>query len=328
MGTRRLRDLNINPDIQLGLLDERADRRERARARFGIPVYAHIDDAMAWTPEALVISTPPGTKKPFIDLALERGLHHFSEADIWSYDAPTIERISRDKMLISAPSCSFAFLPLVQQIAPLIRSELGKLLSYQAFMATYMPSWHPGEGTEYYARHRNTAPAREMICFELHWLQRLFGPAVSVTGDFAKYGKLPENTEDTWSISQRLRGGSLGQLSITMACPTDYRRGTCFGTNGFLTWDINSGDYSWQIDGQNLQRENAGRTSEVIEPTYAAEISTFIAAIQGRGTWPHPYAASQQASATLAAAEHSSIGGGWVPVVPDRSPDPAPPSHP
>jgi predicted dehydrogenase len=328
MGTRRLRDLSRNPDLEIALFDERPDRRERARDRFGVPTFATLADAMAWGPNALVISTPPGTKGPFIQLALDHGLHHFSEADIWSCDAPAIERISREKHLVGAPSCSFAFLPLVQRIAPIIRAELGPLLSYQSFMATYMPAWHPGEGAEYYARHRSTAPAREMICFELHWLNRLFGPAAEIAGHFSKHGTLPGDSEDTWSISQRLRGGGVGQLTITMACAHDYRRGACFGTQGWLTWDIYSGDYAWQTDRQaGPQQAGAGPIPAVLEASYADEINTFILAILGRAIWPHPYADSQQVSATLAAAELSSVAGRWEPVDPTASPAHAPPGR-
>src|ERR1044071_5551678 len=103
MGTRRLRDLQPRKDVAIALYDEREDRRQRAKDRFGITVFSRLEDALAWDPAALVISTPPGTKRRYVDLALERGLHHFIEADIWSYGADRIERVSREKKLVSAP---------------------------------------------------------------------------------------------------------------------------------------------------------------------------------------------------------------------------------
>ena len=44
----------------------------------------------------------------------------------------------------------------------------------------------------------------------------------------------------------RLKNGGIGQLAITMSCPVDYRRGSCFGTNGAISWDIYSGDVTVQ----------------------------------------------------------------------------------
>src|SRR5262249_22195328 len=150
--------------------------------------------------------------------------------DIWSYGSSRIEKIAREKGLVCAASSSFAFLPLVMSMGELVRGgRLGRIISYQTYMSTYAPSWHPTEGKEYYARHRNTAPAREMIPFELHWLNALFGPAEEVAGHFAKIGGLPDPTEDTWTLSMRLEGGGAGQLAITMSSPSDYRRGACFG---------------------------------------------------------------------------------------------------
>lgn len=327
MGTRRLRDLAEIADIEIEVHDPRPDRLERARERFGVRGFPGLDDAMAWGPEALVISTPPGTKGPYIDLALAQRRHHFTEADIWSYDSARILAESAAHGLVSAPSCSFAFLPLVQRLAPIVRDELGALLAYESFMATYMPAWHPGEGAEYYARHRATAPAREMICFELHWLQHLFGPAAAVAGDFARHGDLPGGSEDTWSVTQRLRDGGNGHLAVTMACPADYRHGTAYGTRGRIAWDIYRGDYSWQLAGRTgPQAGEAGAMADVLEGAYADEIGAFVAAVRGGPAWVHTYADSQQASATLAAAEASAVRGTWEPVDLARSPEPEPPA--
>ena len=321
MGTRRMRDLHQRKDLSLAMYDEREDRRQRAKERFGITVFSRLDDALAWGPNALVISTPPGTKGGYIKLALDRGLHHFIEADIWTYGAAEIERVSRQKKLVSAPSASLRQLPVVRALGTAVRQHLGSLLSYQLFMATYMPGWHSGEGEEYYARHRNTAPSREMIPFELNWLNPIFGSATEVAGRFEKYGSLPGSTEDTWSLSMRLKDGGVGQLTITMACPVDYRRGCCFGTNGMITWDIYSGDLAVQIAGESKPRlQNFGAVGSVLEAMYLEEISTFIDAINGQTAWPQSYTLSQQSTATIAAAEQSFVTGQWVKVDPTAEP--------
>jgi predicted dehydrogenase len=326
MGTRRLRDLYQRQDLTLAMYDEREDRRQRALECFGIPVFSRLDDALAWGPEALVISTPPGTKGAYIKLALERGWHHFSEADIWTYDAAEIAHVSREKHLVSAPSASLLYLPVVKALGTFVRDQLGSLLGYQAFLSTYMPGWHPGEGEEYYARHRNTSPAREMIPFELTWLNAIFGVATEVAGHFEKFGGLPGVIEDTWSLSLRLQNGGIGQLTTIMACPIDYRRGCCFGTNGMITWDIGSGDLTVQTASDPTpRRQNFGAIGTVIEAMYLEEISAFIAAIQGRADWPQSYARSQPYIATLAAAEQSLVTGQWVKVDPNAEPAPAPP---
>jgi predicted dehydrogenase len=326
MGTRRLRDLSAHQDVTLALLDERADRRDRARDRFGIKTFAELGDALAWQPEALVISTPPGTKDAYVELALEQRIHHFIEADIWVRNAAAIERVSAERKLVSAPSGSFEFLPVTKALADRVSRDLGQLLTYQAAMATYMPEWHSSEGKEYYARHRPTTAAREMIPFELHWLNARFGAPTEVAGRFEKFGALPYDFEDTWTLSMRLERGGTGQLTISMASPVSYRRGVCFGTNAVITWDIYSGDLTVQREGDATPRhENLGAVADVLEPAYADEIAAFVDAVKGRKPWPQTYAASQRSSATLAAAERSFISGRWERVDPALDPEREPP---
>ena len=312
MGSRRLRDLSARADVTLAVLDDRADRRERARQKFGVVTFGLLDEALRWKPDALVISTPPGAKADYIQLALDRGLHSFTEADIWTYGAAEIERRSRAKKIVSASSASLRMLPVVRALGEQVRSQLGSLLSYQFFMATYMPGWHAGEGDEYYARHRNTAPAREMIPFELSWLNPIFGPVSEVAGRYEKFGQLPAATEDTWTLAMRLRDGGTGQLAITMSCPVGYRRGVCFGTNAVITWDIYNGDLSVQANGDTAPRvTHHGAIDAVLEPMYAEEIGAFVDAAMGRKPWLQPYSDSQQSTATLAAAERSGLSGKW-----------------
>ncbi|MFI5335361.1 MAG: Gfo/Idh/MocA family protein [Opitutales bacterium] len=321
MGTRRLRDLHQHPDVTLGLFDERADRRDAARERFGVAVFSRLEEALAWGPDALVVSTPPRTKGVYVQLALERGLHHFIEADIWTYGAAEAESSSPSHKLVCAPSASLRFLPVVKALGDQVREHLGRLLSYQFFMATYMPGWHAHEGNEYYARHRDTAPAREMIPFELSWLNPIFGPAVEVAGRYEKYGALPGDTEDTWSLAMRLQGAATGQLAITMACPVGYRRGCCFGTKGAISWDIYSGDLTVQTEADAAPRLlRFGKIESVLETMYREEIHAFVDAALGRRPWLQSYALTQQSCATLAAAERSHLTGRWEPVDQKREP--------
>lgn len=326
MGTRRMRDLHQRKDVTLAMYDEREDRRQRVIDRFGIRVFERLDDAIAWEPGALVISTPPGTKGDYVKFATERGLHHFIEADIWTYGCAETAHVPDQEKIVRASSSSLLNLPVVKALAECVRDHLGSLISYQSTLSTYMPGWHAGEGDEYYARHRNTAPAREMVPFELSWLNRIFGPAIGVAGHLEKYGNLPGNSEDTWSLSMQLGNGGIGQLTVLMACPVEYRRGCCFGTKGMITWDICTGEIAMQTaSGQPPRLRNFGAIGDVIEAMYLEEISTFIDSIQGKAAWPHSYALSRQSSATLAAAERSFATGQWVEVNPIIEPASAPP---
>lgn len=319
MGTRRLRDLSRRPGIDLRLFDLREDRRLSAASRFGVEGFASLEAAFAWGPQALVISTPPGTKGPLVQKALDRGIHHFVEADIWSYGAAA-QAATRPE-LVSAPSLTFAFLPVVQALAAMIPAEIGALLGYQFLLAGDMAAWHPNEGVEYYGRHRDTAPAREMVPFELAWLASIFGRPRSASGHYGRFSANPDAFEDTWSVMMALEGGGTGQLTVTMACPVDRRTGSAFGTQGGVRWDVNKGEIElFSGKREKSKTEHFGEIGSVVEAAYAAEINRYVDAVQGGPAWPHRYADYQLAIATLAAAESSAALGQWVAVDPDREP--------
>lgn len=307
MGQRRLRDLKDRSGVELALLELRADRRQRATlVNSKLPVFDNLEAALQWQPNALSISTPPQSHDEYVKIALDRGLHHFCEANIWTMDPELIAQESRRKSVVSAPSSSLYFLPVVEELSRMVRDELGALHGYQMTLNTYMPDWHPGEGPEYYARNRDTAAGREMVPFELLWLDQVFGRPLEVQGLVTRGGTLPNVVEDTWSLQMRLEGGGSGQLMVLMSCPGALRQGWCFGEAGQIFFDLFSGEIRREYrDGAN-DRRNFGAMKDVLEPSYYREINAFINAVRGRENWPQSYHATAWATATLAAAETSS----------------------
>ncbi len=310
MGSRRLRDLLKRPDVELALFDMREDRRKSAEKRFGIRTFPDRASAFAWEPEVLIISTPPDKHDEYIRAALKKGLHHFCEENIWTYDFKEVERISREKSLVSAPSCSFHFLPIVQKIREILKEGIiGKLHSYQMTLSTYMPSWHPGEGSEYYARNPNTAAGREMVPFELIWLNHIFGSPQSICGITGRYGNLPGGSEDTWSAQIQLETGGNGNLTVHHGAVPIIRKGLCVCEYGTMDFNLISGEILVHIEGSGEQRISCGSSSEILESSYFKEINTFINTVKGLEIWPHSYFKSALATAALGALEESSKSG-------------------
>ncbi len=326
MGTRRLRDLHHRDGVRLTLFDERADRRERAAQRFGVATVSTLDDALATGPDALIISTPPDRHEPYLRLATERGLHFFCEADIWTYDHRAVEAAVQRTGLVAAPSCTLRFHPFVRELRRIVAEELGPLHAFGYLLSVDGPSWHPGEGDEYYARHRATAPAREMLPFELIALWDVFGPAVAVSGRVTRRGDL--GAEDTFTAQLSLADGATGSLCVAMASPQTVRQGWAVGERGFIRFDLLAGTLERALPSLG---EPDTRTicdwASVYETMYDHEMTAFLAAVQGETPWPYPYAEAAAVCGTLAAAERSSVTGRVEPVDPDRQPAPLPDAY-
>jgi len=283
---------------------------------------------MTWKPEALVISTPPDHHCEYIQLALDEGLHHFCEEHIWTFDPDAIRTISEKKGLVSASSCSAHFLPVIRRLRQIVEERLGRLQNYQMMLSTWALSWHPEEGSEFYARHRETSAAREMVPFELLYLNHVFGRPTRVAGSVSRLGNLEIESEDTWSLQMLLESGAHGQLTVLMSSPSSARRGVCFGTNGSVAFDVFSGEIFYSVPGFPEVRISCGPQCDVIESAYKEEIDTFVETVQGRATWPCGYEDSAIATGTLAAAELSSITGRWEPVTSRRQPGKTPDDYP
>lgn len=321
MGTRRLRDLGRRSDLEVALFDPRVDRRKRAEQQFGVRSFDDFGQAVDWGPEALIISTPPDTHRELVEFALDRGLHHFCEASVWVHDYRRVQAISEEKGLISAPSCTFHFLPLAAELKRIVAEDIGALHAYHMCLSTYLPTWHPGEGAEYYARHRSTSGGREMVPFELMFLNEVFGAPLDVAGTVTRRGTPEIDSEDTWSLQMRIDNGATGQLVVLMGCQQLCRRGWCAGTHGVVDFDVITGDVRRSLPGSGINDlRNLGALKVILEAVYAEEIGTFVDVLHGESVWPHDYAASAARSAALAAAERSARSRRVEPVDLERQP--------
>lgn len=333
MGTRRMRDLSFlahgEDRIELRLLDARADRRAAAEERFGVAGFATLAEALAFDPDVFVVSTPPHLHTQFVRTALELGRHVFSEADIWPFDPATVERVQADHPgLIAAPSATLRFQPVIGEVTRIVAEELGTLHAFGYVLSVDAPAWHPGEGAEYYARHRATAPAREMTAFELIALQEIFGPAAAVSGLVHERGSLGADTEDTFSLQYRTDSGAAGQLTVLMASPQVARRGWAAGDQGMVYFDLLSGVVQRQFPARNQQDSRMiCDWSGTLESVYRDEISTFIAAVDGSASWPYSYRESALVCGTLAAAELSMLTGNLERVRADLVPADVPDAY-
>lgn len=329
MGTRRMRDLSAlgrgTDAFDIRLLDNRADRRASAAERFGIAGVADLDAAWAFNPDAVVVSTPPHLHVEYVTAALERGLHVFCEADIWPFDVGVVRRAQAQHAgLVAAPSATLRFQPVVREVARIVRDEMGTVHAFGYVLSVDAPSWHPGEGPEYYARHRATAPAREMTAFELIALQQIVGPARAVSGLVTRRGALDAETEDTFALQYLTESGAAGQLTVVMAAPEVARRGWVAADAGVLHFDLLSGTIERRRPDGTLDSRFVCDWSATLEDVYLDEISTFVAAIEGRALWPYSYAESALVCATLAAAETSALTGRIEPVYEGLAPAPLP----
>ena len=64
---------------------------------------------------------------------------------------------------------------------------------------------------------RRNGGGREMVAFEMDWMEWLFGPATSLAADVGKLSDIPADIDDTFQILCRFASGVRGAINVSVA---------------------------------------------------------------------------------------------------------------
>jgi predicted dehydrogenase len=193
MGQRRIRCLKALGYDDIHLWDVDDNKSAEAATKYDV-AWIQYDGGGShigtWLSEhhqfydGIIVSTPPLTKQPYIDLANKYNVPCFAEADVVTYPHKY------------QSSATLRFHPAIQKIKELL-PELGKVYTFTYHMGQHLRDWHPGaDYTNYYAAKKDSGACREMFCFELSWLSYLFGQPVEAKGFIDKKLDDPDITAD------------------------------------------------------------------------------------------------------------------------------------
>lgn len=291
MGKRRIRNLRALDIADIAGFDPRADRRAEAANKYGIETFGSIEDALGRArPDVFVISTPPDLHMRYAYQALELGLSCFIEASV--VDAERILELSRrlaDTRLIMAPSCTMRYYPGPKRIKELLsNAAIGRVLNVNYHTGQYLPDWHPWESIEsFYVSKRVTGGAREIVPFELTWINDLFGQPQPLSCCMAKLTDLPADIDDIYHCLLRYEGNIIVNMTVeVISRPKATRYMRILGTEGEIVFDadtnsvrhINTGMTDWEE-----ARFSTGTVeSRYINPEepYIAEMRDFVTAVR------------------------------------------------
>ena len=315
MGKRRVRNLQYLKAGQIAGFDPRADRRDEAQSKYGIPTFDDFDHALAaFRPDALIISTPPDLHVAFAKLALANNCHFFSEASVVDDEMDELLALSRQRPeLVAAPSCTMRFHPSIQAIKEIVASgSFGKplLLTYQSGL--WLPDWHPWEDyRSFYVARRLTGACREIVPFELSWLTWLLGPVEIVTGMRGKLSTLDADIDDAYQVLLQFRSGLLGHLLVDVIARAPVRSFRLCSETATIEWDaiakqvklFNSETREWQLIPEPEQIQEPGYITG--ENLYIEEMRAFVAACEGKMKWGYTLEEDKAMLDLLAAIEQS-----------------------
>jgi len=291
MGKRRVRNLRALGHRDIAGFDPRDDRRNEAASLYGVTPFASYQEALAkFKPNALIISTGPRYHMDYALPAAEAGLHCFVEASV--VDAERILELNRrvrGTKLVMAPSCTLRYYPGPKKVKELVQSgAIGKPLNLNYQTGQYLPDWHPWEHIrDFYVSDRDTGGGREIVPFELTWLNDIFGDPQPLACVKTKLTDIVADIDDIYHCLLRYPGGMLANLTVEVVSRPKATREMCIlGTEGKIVFsgDENAVRYIRVGDADWTRLPLCGGTVEsgYINPEepYIAELGDFVRAAE------------------------------------------------
>ena len=291
MGKRRIRNLQALGVTQLAGVDPRPDRRVEADARYPLRSFGNVQQALLdFSPDLIIISTPPDKHMEYAYLAYERRIPCFIEASV--VDAERVLRLhelTTNGGPLAAPSCTMRYFPGPRKVKELIRSgAIGKVVNINYHTGQYLKDWHPWESIEdYYVSNRATGGCREIVPFELTWLNDIFGEPKPLACLRDRVGDLQADIDDVYHVWLRYPDRATANITVeVLSRPVATRELRVIGTCGQLVFSadehavrvttVESG--SWERHELERGRAETGYINP--EEPYEAEMRDFIAAVQ------------------------------------------------
>lgn len=290
MGKRRVRNL-----VALGFKDStagfdiREDRREETK-KYDIKLFDDFEDALnTYKPDAILISTPPTFHMHYAFIAAKNNISCFIEASVVDSDKILeLNDFIKNKNIIMAPSCTMRFYPAPIKIKELINNNvIGKVLNYNYQTGQYLPDWHPWEKIEnFYVSNPDTGGCREIVPFELTWLNDIFGDAKPLACVRRKLTDMNANIDDIYHCLFEYPNNVIGNLTVEVVSrPKATREIRILGSLGEIVYssDNNSIKYintemeDWKIINFDEGTIENGYINP--EEPYINEVKSFVEAI-------------------------------------------------
>lgn len=297
MGKRRIRNLRANGENSIVGFDIRGDRRREAEEKYNIKTVEEFTSLSPKDFDVMIISTSPEAHGKYIRFSLENKKNFFVEHPINDDGYEDIFR-HKDPETVAVPSCTFLFYEPIKMIKKILdQGGVGKVLAFQYHMGQYLPDWHPWEDyREVYFSKKETSACKEMLPFELIWLNWLIHSQVEkITGTITKVSDLDMEADDIVLATLKYKNGIYGNVIIDAISRQPFRTLRILGSDGVLEWErfertIRLYDSATKISRTIPVPEGKPESGYVNEEEmYNDEIKAFLDAINGKASYPHTF---------------------------------------
>lgn len=297
MGKRRIRNLFFNGERHMVGFDIRLERCREAEEKYGIKTIERFDKINPENFDVMIISTSPEAHGDYIRYALKHKKHFFVEHPTSDDGYKDILK-NKNPSTVKASSCTMRFYTPIKMMKKMLgEGKIGKILAFQYHMGQYLPDWHPWEDyRKVYFSKKETGACREMLPFELIWLNWVLGSKVKeVRGFIRKVSELDMKAEDVVAASLIYENNITGNIMIDVVSRKPFRTLRILGSEGVLDWErfdstiklYNAKSKTTKTISVPQGRPEKGYVNE--EEMYQQEIKAFLDAIYGKAKYPFTF---------------------------------------
>jgi predicted dehydrogenase len=214
-----------------------------------------IEDAVAFSPQVAVISSPASFHLKFAGVLAKAGVHLLIEKPL-SNSMAGIDQLLEDSHrqgIVLMVGYNLRFLSSLQYFRRVLVEEgiVGKVLSVRCEAGQYLPSWRPkGDYRECVSGSRELGGGVLLeLSHELDYLRWIFGEVAWVKATLSKQSDLVIDVEDsaalTLGFEPQVNGWQLiGSLNLDFIRQDDTRGCVAIGEFGSLRWNGLTGEVS------------------------------------------------------------------------------------
>ena len=314
MGKRRIRNLFFNSERNIIGFDILPERIKEAKTKYNIKVINDLNKLSSKDYDVMIISVPPNKHGDYIRMALQNKKHFFVEHPTTDDGYQDIFK-NKNLDIVKAPSCTMCFYTPIKMMKNILeKGKIGKILAFQYHMSLYLPDWHSWEDfRQVYFSKKETGACREMLPFELIWINWLMNSKVTdISGIITKISDLDMDADDIILANLKYKNGILGNVIIDVISRKPFRTLRVLGSDGVLDWErLDSTIQLYNAKSKNTEiipvpkgHLEAGCVNE--EEQYNDEIKAFLDAVYGRTPYPFTFEENLENLKTLYKLEKSS----------------------
>lgn len=291
MGKRRIRNLiALGYKNSIAGFDLREDRRIEA-SKYEVLTFDNFEKAvLEFKPDTFFISTPPNHHMYYAYFAEKHNINCFIEASV--VEAEKILELSykiKNKKILIAPSCTMKFFPMPIKVKELItQGVIGKVLNYNYQVGQYLPDWHPWEKIEdFYVSNPDTGGCREIVPFELTWLNDIFGVSKPLACVRKKLTNMNIKIDDIYHCIFEYTNNIIGNLTVeVISRPKATRELRILGSEGEIVYSSDNNELKYiNLSMSNWKKINFDigtlETNYIYpEEPYINEVKSFLNSIK------------------------------------------------